>query len=358
MKDNVRNAARNQRDELMNKKNVVGVMSGNETKGGIKTGREAVVVLVRKKERIDQLNTKDIVPSALSENSETIPTDVVEVGDIKAFHTNRHRPVLPGTSIGHFGITAGTFGVVVQKSNGQKFILSNNHVLANENNASVGDAILQPGPADGGTEIDKVGELSSFVPINFDGSNLVDAALAKFNGDPSESPDNPDKPDKPDADENSDCPIAGLIVNVLNLSALLVGSQTRIKSVRSRDFTEKRAIEGEVYINKPLNLGSITRQLSTVNVGDGVKKSGRTTGVTVDEVIGIDAAVNVEYNKGVAHFVDQIICGPMSAGGDSGSVVYDSSGNAIGLLFAGSDTVTIVNRIQDVFAELDIEKIA
>ena len=56
--------------------------------------------------------------------------------------------------------------------------------------------------------------------------------------------------------------------------------------------------------------------------------------------------------------VDQIICGPMSAGGDSGSVVYDAGGNAIGLLFAGSDTVTILNRIEDVFTALEIESIA
>ena len=95
-----------------------------------------------------------------------------------------------------------------------------------------------------------------------------------------------------------------------------------------------------------------------VSVGDTVQKSGRTTGVTVDEVLGVDAAANVSYDGGVAKFVDQIICGPMSAGGDSGSVVYDGAGNAIGLLFAGSDTVTIVNRIQDVFTVMNIDRIA
>lgn len=361
MKDIVRNAVRKQCDDLLKKKNVVGVMSGNETKNGIKTGREAAVVLVTKKENVNELNTKDLVPSTIFENEEAVPTDVIEVGEIKALHTNKHRPVLPGTSIGHFAITAGTLGIVVEK-NGQKFILSNNHVLANENNASVGDAILQPGPHDGGTASDKIGELAEYIPINFSGSNVVDAALARFNGDTTDPTPPPggggDGGGTNPPDDDSDCSIGNFVARVVNWPAKVLGRRTRLKAIRPRSTVKKTAVEGEDYNNTPLNFGPITRLISTVNVGDTVKKSGRTTGVTVDEVLGLDANINVGYTNGTAHFMDQIVCGPMSAGGDSGSVVYDAAGNAIGLLFAGSDTVTIVNPIHDVFNTLNVEKIA
>ncbi|MHC4992699.1 MAG: chymotrypsin family serine protease [Planctomycetota bacterium] len=347
----------------MKKKNVVGVMVGHEKKGGNKTGRDAVVVLVEKKEDLANLTEQDIIPRQYVDNGDEVATDVIETGVIKALHKSKHRPVVPGTSIGHFAITAGTLGVVVDKA-GEQYILSNNHVLANENNAQAGDTIIQPGPYDGGRNPeDKVAELADFVPIDFSGTNLVDAALAKFVGgdqpepDPEPEPD-PTPPPPPDIpDEDSDCPVANLLAKIINLPAKLLGRSTRLKAVRPTSV-EVQATEGNEFINEPLNLGPITKALGNVFVGDTVKKSGRTTGVTIDEVLGVDAAANVQYDAGVAYFEDQIICGPMSAGGDSGSVVYDQYGNAIGLLFAGSDTVTIVNRIQDVFSALDIDKIS
>ena len=56
-------------------------------------------------------------------------------------------PVPCGVSIGHYNITAGTLGCLVEAS-GTVCILSNNHVLADTNNGVVGDDILQPGPCD------------------------------------------------------------------------------------------------------------------------------------------------------------------------------------------------------------------
>jgi hypothetical protein len=44
----------------------------------------------------------------------------------------------------------------------------------------------------------------------------------------------------------------------------------------------------------------------------------------------------------------------MSQGGDSGSAVVDAGTNLIGLLFAGSDTTTIINRIEHVFSALQV----
>jgi hypothetical protein len=46
--------------------------------------------------------------------------------------------------------------------------------------------------------------------------------------------------------------------------------------------------------------------------------------------------------------------GAMSEGGDSGSALLDTDNNLVGLLFAGSDTTTIFNRIQNVFSALGV----
>lgn len=362
MKANVRRLAVVKRNELMQKRNVVGVMAGKEHKAGQKTDRDAVVVLVQKKIDVSKLDKNDLVPRRFIEFGKEIPTDVIEVGKIKALHKDKHRPIIPGTSVGHNKITAGTLGIVVEKNN-DKFILSNNHVLANENDAAIGDSILQPGPSDGGKEEDKVAELSEFIPIDFDNENLVDAALAKLIDSQPEDPEDPPVEDPPVEDPDDNLPedndflskIFKFIENIFKKLLELLG----LRKKQSQTFNARRsASEGNEYVNEPLNLGPITKQLREVMLGDVVKKSGRTTGVTVDEVIGIDASANVSYGNGVALFVDQIICGPMSRGGDSGSVVYDESGNAVGLLFAGSNTVTIVNRIQNVFNTLEIDKIS
>ena len=59
-----------------------------------------------------------------------------------------------GVSTGHTGITAGTVGARVYDGAGNYYALSNNHVFANQNDAVVGDAVLQPGPYDGGYAAD------------------------------------------------------------------------------------------------------------------------------------------------------------------------------------------------------------
>jgi len=86
-----------------------------------------------------------------------------------------------------------------------------------------------------------------------------------------------------------------------------------------------------------------------------IKKSGRTTGLTTGEIAQIDVSVTVSYgdNK-TALFVDQLMAGAMSQGGDSGSVVLTADNKLTGLLFAGSDSTTIINRIENVFTALGL----
>jgi len=157
--------------ELFKKPGVVLVGRGKKITNGINTGRDCVVVGVIKKVPIETLNLKDIIPGKVyltdyMAGIKGIETDVVETGVIRALddRTAKYRPAPGGVSIGHYQVTAGTLGMVVRK-NGVRYILSNNHVLANENKAQIGDSILQPGVYDNGTATDEIAKLSEFIPV-------------------------------------------------------------------------------------------------------------------------------------------------------------------------------------------------
>jgi hypothetical protein len=81
-------------------------------------------------------------------------------------------------------------------------------------------------------------------------------------------------------------------------------------------------------------------------VGDQLQKCGRTTAHTTGSVIALHGTFTIQYDFGPATFQDCIVSTFMSKGGDSGSIIYDFNMNAIGLLFAGSDRVTISNPIE------------
>ena len=103
-----------------------------------------------------------------------------------------------------------------------------------------------------------------------------------------------------------------------------------------------------------LNIGQIQGTVQG-DLGMAVKKSGRTTGFTTGEIQQVDVTANVQYGAGqMAVFTDQLLAGAMSQGGDSGSAVLDEHNRLAGLLFAGSDTTTIINRIENVFSALGV----
>jgi hypothetical protein len=103
-----------------------------------------------------------------------------------------------------------------------------------------------------------------------------------------------------------------------------------------------------------LEIGRVTGTMEgTLNME--VKKYGRTTQLTDGKITQIDATIKVNYGNQSAWFTDQLLTTYMSAGGDSGSLVLNADENkAVGLLFAGSDLLTVVNRIQNVMSALDI----
>jgi hypothetical protein len=110
-----------------------------------------------------------------------------------------------------------------------------------------------------------------------------------------------------------------------------------------------------------LEIGYINNQAPVANdvrVGDTLQKSGRTTGLSFGSVLQLDVTASVEYGEGlVAVYENQILADGMSAGGDSGSLVLNEERQAVGLLFAGSDQVTIMNPIQLVLDALNARMI-
>lgn len=300
-----------EQDALLVKQNVVGVGTGHKIKEDKDTGEPCITVFVSQK--LDKALVKD--EDIVRKETAGFKTDVVETGDIFAgpgapdtdevamkeelgiqVLTQRVRPAMGGFSVGHYKITAGTIGTCVYDLTPfpgippRYYILSNNHVLANSNNARIGDPILQPGPYDGGTvPKDIIARLFRFVPIKFKTStaipiNYVDAAIA-------------------------------------------VG--------------EFHNLNREIYW-----IGYVQQVKSNPRVGDIVEKTGRTTNFTTGKIIALNATVDVNYGSGrVARFARQIVTGAMSAGGDSGSLVCDIKEGAVGLLFAGSSRVTIACNI-------------
>ncbi len=217
------------------------------------------------------------------------------------------------------GCCTATLGALVTNRADERFILSNNHVLADTNLAGPGEAIVHPGLIDrdpvcasnGGGQ---VARLASFVPISFEPGtvNEVDAAIA--------------------------------VVEDPAVSA---------------DILDIGPVSPEILEASPLLL---------------VQKSGRTTGLTTGLVAAVDVTVDVGYREScgsstilVTRFVNQIRIvgdgGPFASGGDSGSLVVevrvDGRKNsrpprAMGLLFAGGGGSSFANPIGRVLACLGV----
>jgi len=205
--------------------------------------------------------------------------------------TSRLRPAVGGVSISHRDVTAGTLGAVI---NG--LIISNNHVLANASTierptAQIGDEIFQPGKYDGATSEDQIAILHSFIPLSESMSNLVDVAWAQ--------PLNP------------------------------------------ADVVEKEV----------LGIGKIAGFIEP-QVDMQVQKSGRTSGLTKGKILDVDATTTVEYDGKQLQFRDQVITEHMMDGGDSGSLGLDMNKNLWGLGFAGSDELTVFNKISNVIQQI------
>lgn len=227
------------------------------------------------------------------------------------WHQKRNRPLRIGSSIGHYRVTAGTLGCFVRsRADGAVLILSNNHVLADENRGKSGDLIIQPGTYDHGRNpADAVGKLANFVRLKRTGANRVDCSVASVN--------------------------AEVKYNYAKLTGL--GNLAGL---------------GDAVLDEGLT----------------VAKAGRTTGITHGKVTAFELDnLVVGYDMGDIRFDDQIEIegagdGPFSDGGDGGSPIVDSDLRGVGLLFAGSDQggtngrgLTYANPLRTVLDHLKVD---
>jgi hypothetical protein len=311
--------------------NVVGVGVDEKYVDGLATGVHVVKFLVKTKLPKSSLSKAEILPTSVS----GVTTDVEEVGLIVPVARpkraprapavvgavpnpkGRFRPAQPGSSVGfrdpnNSFVMAGSFGAVVKDAQGNLYVLSNNHVLANESGVTAsgeshvglpaGSSIFQPGLLDGGRDPDdKIAELTRWIDLHADRTdNSVDCAIAKA-----------------------------------------VSS-----SIVSRDI---------LFIGAPQGTATATNDMV-------VHKFGRTTSYTVGRVSSVLFDLTISYAVGPVGFVDQVaIRGlngkPFSAAGDSGSAILERSTNkVVALLFAGATngSMTFANHISDVLNQLKV----
>ncbi|HEY0786318.1 MAG TPA: hypothetical protein VGD62_10635 [Acidobacteriaceae bacterium] len=247
----------------------------------------------------------------------------------------------------------GTLGALVSDQAGTTYILSNNHVLAESDQAQPGDVIEQPGLIDDGclpltnpaAQLQPLGTLRYAVPLA-SGHGNVDAALALAT------------PGAVDS-HGSIFELGAELGAAVNAEAL--------SRLRSGDATLQDA-PPTAGPGEPLD-AALLNNLSVV-------KSGRTTGLTCSTIDALDLSVRVDYYKDCAEtlpdttklFTGQIGIGgdAFADSGDSGALVLDASNaRAIGLLYATATTgtsspgstgastgLTLANPIGDVLNEL------
>jgi hypothetical protein len=240
-----------------------------------------------------------------------------------ADHTARQpRPIALGVSGGNASDIAngfccsGTLGALVTDGRTQ-FILSNTHVFAgdvalggNGRTAQVGDDVDQSGLVDVGCQyiandiVADVAEWADFGQFN------IDASIAKV----------------------------------------------RTGQVRS---------DGSI-----LEIGTPANTTVTAFVGQAVKKSGRTTGLTRSSISSLNASVTVGYTDECAggsftvSYTGQMLIGNKGSrflnSGDSGSLMVEDVGTnprAVGLLYAGSNSIAVANPIDVVLDHFKVSMV-
>ncbi len=202
----------------------------------------------------------------------------------------------------------GTLGSLIS-TGGTQYVLSNYHVFESDivsggNNrvAQTGDPIIQPGLID--------------VSCNFNNAQTV-ATLVKSSSLPG---------------SNVDASIAAVVPGMVSSDGAI------------------------------LEIGTLSSQTVAASIGQKVKKSGRTTGLSRSSIDGLNATVSVTYENECAGgtaftktYTGQIIIknrgSKFLAGGDSGSLMVEDVNNnprAVGLLYAGSSTLAVANPIDEV----------
>lgn len=212
-------------------------------------------------------------------------------------------------------------------------ILSNNHVLDRSGKGAAGEAINQPL---------QLACTNPAAPAPLTVAHLTQGAALKPTANETTGPcKGSTVPLCGHAPDNVDAAIAEIAVGQVDLSGTIL------------DF-------GPVGTT---NIAAAPPS-STIGVpalGEGVGKSGRTTGLTCSSIQSLNLTINVDYDATcgdtspafTAYFTNQVTIsgGSFSAGGDSGSLIVDTAtSRPIGLLYGGNTVSTVANPIQDVIA--------
>jgi hypothetical protein len=227
-----------------------------------------------------------------------------------------------GGNVGDVGTTVcciGTLGSLWTRADiTNPFILSNNHVLARSGQGAAGEAIAQPGAAACFNAPITVANLTQQAPI-------VPPGTAPQTG---------------PAPSNVDAAIAQVVAGQVDTAGTIL---------------DLGATAGTTSL--PAAPPSAT--IGTPALGMSVAKSGRTSGLTCSTITSINTTTSVVYETKcgsnvtafTAQYANQLVIngGTFSAGGDSGSLIVNSTNaQAVGLLYGGSATDTVANPIHDV----------
>jgi len=258
------------------------------------------------KQRVPRSFNGYTVRTEVTGKIQVLSTQVTEpLASVSSERRGEVSPLVGGVSLSAWlpGVYyAGTLGMVTYDNK----ILSNAHVIAMDPETDefldLGTEIIQPGSGDGGRSGAKVGELEAYIPIDFEpgAENYADAAIGSID--------------------------SGVDVS----------------------YGEQFDEEGNYWIEG----------WTEVSVGDTVRKSGRTTGVTTAEVENTSWTVYLEYGDETVKFVDQIQVKQnnwsFAGAGDSGSAV-DMDGELVGLVFAGTKDYVYINKAYHIIDGLGID---
>lgn len=345
---------------------------GIKIKNGVSTGEECVVFSVENK---GSQSPEAMLPHQMGTFEDVVSTDVVEMPQFVADNgaTRPHRPVPGGVSGGHPDITAGTCGGWLRRIGDERsYLLTNAHVAADVNRARIGDPFWQPGEADGGDSVHRIGSLAARVAIHF--------------GD--EPP--PEPPENGDGDDGkkgkglassawrswlwpantlarlTGCDRRAMVLNPRNQYRI---SNTAAESVVTQPWPNR--VDAAIVLADSEDIAALLfhdrdwlypEAIRDLVLGDAVRKTGRTTGATFGTVVQVEATSRVSYGRdGAATFGGQVVVQGLgrdfSAGGDSGSwILHNNEDGHLGaILFAGGGGFTIVNPISSVFSLLGLE---
>jgi hypothetical protein len=258
-----------------------------------KKGEEILQIYVAKKE-----HGKGLPSSYKLDDDSTVEVEVIEVGEIVfTGFTGKYRPAQPGAVIGNPNAPYdGTFGAVVKDNlTGNDVILGASHVMANFNQAEIGDPIIQPSSKNGGTvATDTVGTLLRFVNLNLThlGVNRSDAAIAT--------------PTVSIRDRSFCSPIKTTKQSAVGL---VYAASSAITVINPAAFVEA---DLNVSFNKK----------KTATVGMSIHMCGAYSGYQQTNVQAVNVDIWVNYMGNQIMWDDQIIAPPVGTAGDSGSVFY------------------------------------